>query len=441
MITDSQNLWREKATDMKGREELVENYKCYLETLPQWKNLALNTFAQSSLKSFLDIGLPDKTREDWKFTNPRKNMLTKILRPKKNEYAHDLNNFVIHPESVLAIVDGNYSEELSTIPPGISLSVYSPSTTHLHQSYLKGLKSQHIDSFDALNGALANEMLFLILEEECHLKTPLTILHLNTSENVTLCPRLFIKACPSSEGHIVECFVSSIQEAYQTYAITNIHVENEAKITHIKIQNQNSSSLHYGKVEVSLSKNSFLSSLTLSIGANFSRNNIHVYLDQENARSQVDGIFILNDNDQCDNFSAIHHNSPYTYNNQLFKGVLQGTSRGIFTGKICIPKDSQKVESSQLSQNLLLSQKAQLITRPQLEIYADDVKCNHGATMGEINSDEVFYLKTRGIPENTAKEMLILGILLDVVERQESTLIKHYLQSLLRKLGSKCYAA
>ncbi len=422
---------------MKVKEDLIENYKQYLETLPSWNNPSLNAFTQSSLKAFLNLGLPDKKNDDWKFTNPQKKMLTKICRPKRKVFRNNFNDLVIHPESVLAIVDGIYSKECSTIPPGVSINVYSPSSTHLQQSSLEGLKSRYTDSFDALNGACANEMLFVTLKEGCLLRFPLTILHLNTSENSTVCPRLFLRACSSSIGHFVESFASLTQEKYQTYAITNIHVETGAKITHTKIQNQNLSSFHYGKVEATLAKNSFLSSFTLSLGADFSRNNIHVYLDEENARSQVDGLFVLNDNEHCDNFSAIYHNSPCTYNNQLFTGVLQGNSRGIFTGKIFIHKNAQKVESSQLSKNILLSPKAQLVTGPQLEIYADDVKCNHGATTGEIDPDEIFYLKTRGIPEDTAKEMLILGLLFDVVERQESTLIKHRLRRLLQQSRRK----
>ena len=423
--------------DMNDVEGLLHNYKRSLQNRPPWKNASLNTFAQSSRQSFLVQGFPDKTKESWKFTNPQKKMLKEIHSPKKTSHQTKLNPFILHPQNVIAIVNGSYSKELSQTLPGVSIHIYSTKSRDLPPSCLELLEGQHQDPFDSLNGGLTKEILFLNIDESYHSDIPLTILHLNTADEVTLCPRLIVNALRSSTGHLVEHFASSTQKEYQTYAITNIRLQESAKLNYTKIQNQNTLSFHYGKVEISLDQKASLSSLILSLGAALSRNNIHVYLNGIHAHSQVDGLFFPCHNGHCDNYSEIHHNIPYTYSDQLFKGILQEDCQGIFTGKIFIHKDAQKVESSQLSRNLLLSRKAQIITRPQLEIYADDVQCNHGATTGEINPEEIFYLKTRGIPEEMAKEMLIEAFMLDVVEKQNSPPLKKFLQPILDKIQLK----
>ena len=423
---------------MSNVENLQKHYDEGLQNhRPSWQNASLNAFAQSSRQSFLKWGLPNKKNNEWRFTNPQKKMLTKILFPLSKSSYKELNLFTIHPENVLAIVDGTYREELTHLPSGIRIDTYTSSSTHLHPSCLNVLESKHKDSFDALNGGLAKEILFLTIEDGQVLNTPLTIVHINTCEYVTHCPRLIIHTGPSAKGHLVEYFVSVAQQKYQTCAITNISLEEDANLTYTKIQHQNEHSFHYGKVEISLAKKSSLSSLIFSLGSDLARNNIHVYLNGQDAKSQVDGLFSPHNTGHCDNYVEIHHNAPYTYNDQIFKGILEGNSRGIFTGKIFIHKHAQKVESSQLSRNLLLSPKAQMITRPELEIYADDVKCTHGATTGEINPEEMFYLQTRGITETMARKMLTKAFVFDIIEKQESPSLKIFLQQLLDSIGER----
>lgn len=229
-----------------------------------------------------------------------------------------------------------------------------------------------------------------------------------------------------SELFISESFLSLEKEGLKN-TLTVLDIKENATCTYIKDTQKDSESNHVGKLKASLQASAKLHSFNLSVGLQTSRHNIEVDLNGENAEVFVDGIYLLEKDQEADHYSIINHNTPHSFSHQLFKGIVKDQSHAIFTGKILVKQDSQLIESEQLNKSIILSSKAKVNTRPQLEVYADDVKCAHGATIGQLDEEELFYLQSRAINRTTAFQMVCKGFLLEVVERVTHKKAKEYI--------------
>ena len=308
------------------------------------------------------------------------------------------------------------------LPRGVSLEVRALDA--------KSKAQPAADYFEAFNENSARNILCLKLGPTCPEDAVVILTHAEAKEGHSLCPRVRVEAASSSRCHIVEMFRGG-EYSYGRYSITRLLLEEEATLTHTKIQLEGPRAQHYGKVEATLREGASLKSFTLSCGAALARNNIHLYLEAPGARGELYGAFPLENEQHGDHYVEVHHRASSTHSDQLFKGILAGRSHGAFTGKILVARGISSIDASQLSKNLLLSRKARISTRPELEIDADDVRCTHGATVGHLQEEEMFYLTARGIPRESARRLLGLAFARDVILRQDCLEVRQLLESAL----------
>jgi Fe-S cluster assembly protein SufD len=278
------------------------------------------------------------------------------------------------------------------------------------------------NGFAALNTALFTSGLFLKIPAGVTIKAPIHLLFIGegTVEGPppAAFPRVMIVAEENSSATIIESYASPRDDGvYLTNAIIDVSLADDARLQHYKIQRESTGAFHVATTRAELGPKSSYKTTTINFGAALSRHDIRVQMDHEGAECAVDGLYMLDGNQHTDTHSVIDHRQPHCSSQQLYKGILDGKSRAVFNGKIFVRHDAQQTDARQTNKNLLLSPNARVDTKPQLEIYADDVKCTHGAAVGQIDEDEKFYLESRGINPALARNMLTYGFAEEVIER------------------------
>ncbi|PIK15277.1 Fe-S cluster assembly protein SufD [Halobacteriovorax sp. JY17] len=397
--------------------ELTENY------IKDLTALAISPAQKSSLDFFKDRGLPHTKMEDWLYTK-----LTDVL-PENFEVAtvsDQQEEAALLGEYALYFSNGHLLTSKTKLPKEITIE--ETSTAELK---LEDYGDDNKDIFAMLNATVSEKVISINVDQNFVLKTPLTIIHDSSCEGAFSTPRIHIQMNAFSECNFVEVFKGADEVKYNQAAVTNFKLEAGSRAKHVKVQIEGNMSFHAGSVNATLKKDSHFKSFTFNTGALKARHNLSVALLEAGSFASVDGLYTLDGNQHCDNFSLIHHVAEHTDSSQLFKGVLNNSSRGIFTGKVLVARDAQKVNSEQLNKNLLLTKKAHVDTRPQLEVYADDVKCAHGATVGQMSDEEAFYLQSRGLSRERAQKLLIHAYCADAISKIEDDIIENYLSNVL----------
>ena len=409
---------------------LINEVKAFHKELKKEYSEASFTLKENALSEFEKLGLPDKKEEIWKYTNASSflNVNLKLGAPKKELTTQVIEKYLISKNNNrIVFVNGNIDSSYTTLNENITLSMKKE--CELSEGF-------HKDSFELLNKATSTEEVYLEVKSNFVLEEPLEILHLTTLENDNFinCPRIHIQVGPYSKVSILEHFAcETYQESphYFVNAQTSIRCEEGSSVEHVKCQRDSSKAVHIAEVKATVKKDSAFKSFTLSLGANLARNNIKSFLEDTWAHTNIHGLFVIKENQHCDNYSVIDHKVANTTSNQLFKGVLDEKSHGVFTGKVIVNPDAQQVNSGQLNKNLLLSKSAKVNTRPILEIEADDVKCAHGATIGQIDENQAFYLRTRGVSQRKAQEILCRAFVQEALDQITHDEIKAFLSPLV----------
>ena len=379
---------------------------------------ALTKVASEELQVLKDIGLPTKKLEDYKYTNLESNLLEELVLAGPTG---DLNEKTLNslPTSHrIVFINGFYNEEASNLPGDLEIEETKVTATAK-------------DPIEAITLAGAQKSYKLTVPANKKVAAT-TIVHFhNDSKESTTLPNLVINAGSSSESSFLELFFSGGQAKTQSLARTELNLEKNAKLNHHKAILTDLPHVHVGKLVAELDRDAQLYSLTFSAAGSLNRNNIEINVNGEGAHVTANGLFTARGEQHQDNFSHIHHKAAHTTSDQIFKGIIDDSGHGIFTGKVVIHRDAQQVDASQLNKNLLLSKKAHVDTRPQIEVYADDVKCGHGATVGQINQDEVFYLESRGIPKAKAQKIICHAFGQEVIESSPVSEFKSYLSNQL----------
>lgn len=394
-------------------DSIVKNSKALLT-----KAVDLSPSYQSAMKGaqeqFIASGIPTKKNEDWIYTNIGPHLSPRFYEQKES-IVQDVPASVLDKRGMIIFNNGFFNKFLSHLPEGIELDAVTPEETFF-------------DSFDALNFGTSLSPLSLKIKKNTVVNFPVTIVHLvdDVGVNKIVSPRLKITAEENTNVRFMELFESTNRDLFQytTNAVTKFILKPNAVIEHVKIQKEALNATHIGLTNAEVANSAKFKSVTVDIGLLVARHNINVNLNAPGAESTVHGLFSLKKTEHTDVFSNIHHNADHTYSDQLFKGILSGDSHGAFTGKIVIIKDAQQSASAQLNKNLLLSKKAHIDSRPQLLVHADDVKCAHGATVGQLSKDEEFYLESRGIPKEKARKMLCFGFATDALNKIEDETIR-----------------
>lgn len=363
-------------------------------------------------------GIPNNKKEDYKYCN-----LEAVIRKEFKVITNQLNRiencnkYKLKNCFHLIIVNGTYDENLSDRIPGIQISTLEDNKNIRNKiSTLAKVKS---DAMIALNTAFSAKGLFLQIAGIP--EKPIHIINITSSrENTFINPRQFIILEKGSSATIIESFVSENNrgKVFQNH-LSEIVLEENANLKSYRIQNEDKLSYQVNTTQVSVKKHANYSTSTYTFGGLLVRNNLNVVLDSNLCETHLNGLFIAGDSQLIDNHTLVDHKFPDCQSNEMYKGVVKDKSTGVFNGKIVVQKDAQKTNAYQSSKNILLSDEATINTKPQLEIYADDVKCSHGTSTGKIDENALFYLKARGIGSDSARKLLIQAFAQEVIDKIE----------------------
>ncbi|HMG76494.1 MAG TPA: Fe-S cluster assembly protein SufD [Pyrinomonadaceae bacterium] len=398
---------------------------------PTW----LQSLRENSFEQFEQAGFPNVKQEEWKYTNVTsiaKASFVPVLTSNGTALSKDggLTRFIYEEarHSRLVFVNGMFREELSSrsaLPDNV---VAMDLREALRSSEYEATVREYLEhpvlanGFAALNTALFTSGLFLKIPRGITLDAPIHLLFIGegAAENSppAAFPRVMVVAEENSSATIIESYASPKDDGvYLTNAIVDLSLADGARLQHYKIQRESMGAFHVATTRAELGPKSSYNSTAINFGATLSRHDIHVQMDHEGAECSVDGLYMVDGSQHTDTHSVIDHRQPHCTSHQLYKGILDGKSRAVFNGKVFVRHGAQQTDARQTNKNLLLSTGARVDTKPQLEIFADDVKCTHGAAVGQIDEEEKFYLESRGINPALARNMLTYGFAEEVIEK------------------------
>jgi Fe-S cluster assembly protein SufD len=404
---------------LEGKNGYIANFARFEQSLNGHRHAWLNTIRKDALARFDELGFPSTRQEEWRFTNiaPIATTPFKPADPRPNSLTiSDISRYTVCEARCTQLVffNGFYSETLSTVkylPKGvriISLAKAFETEKALVEPALRQSDFYRHNAFTALNTAFLADGAFVYLPSGTALKEPIHLLFLSTNQPdpVVSVPRSLIIAGDGSQSSIVESYASLGRGGYFTNSLTELHVGANAAVDHYKLQRESDAAFHVAMTRVIQDRNSNYSSHSLSLGGSLVRNDLEVVLNGCGADCELNGLYVTKGQQHVDNHTTIDHAKSHCASRELYKGILDDMSSGVFNGRIVVRKDAQKTNARQTNKNLLLSKGAAINTTPQLEILADDVKCTHGATIGQLSEEELFYLRSRGIDRDAARTLL-----------------------------------
>jgi Fe-S cluster assembly protein SufD len=393
---------------------------------------SLLPFRKAGLALFAELGFPTLQNEDWRFTNvaplaklPFEPMFAAPVVNGAETKALDGFAFAKLAETRLVFVNGHYSPELSSVeklPAGVkvgSLAAALNSDAALAEKYLGRCTPAPDDAFAALNQAFFLDGAFVHLPDGVDVKTPIQLVYICSAKKNgdTVQPRNLIVAGANSRVTIVESYITTTDAAYFTNAVTEIFAGDNAFVEHLKFQDEAQAAFHIAAIHGEFGRASNVNIHSFALGGKLSRNNIRTKLAGEGLECILNGLYLTRGEQLADHHMVVEHAQPHCASHEYFNGILDDKSKGVFHGRILVQQIAQKTDAKQTNKNLLLSDDATADTKPQLEIYADDVKCTHGATIGQLNEESIFYLRTRGIGTDMARQMLIHAFAGEIIER------------------------
>ncbi len=417
-------------------------------------NDALEQLRRKAFDIFRSLGFPSIKNEEWKYTNVLPFLKEEYEVPvqqqslSKEDFDKAAALVAAHQQEIqhslkgenkgayrLVTINGQISFELSILPEDGHLKIIPIAEAELEkefQQYFGTIATIEQNAFAALNTALYYEGLYINVPRAYQLDQPLHIVNVLIANAPALMqPRHLIVLGAQASAEIVETTISdkNIQPVLVN-SVTEIAVAENAHFHHYDIQTGNSGLRFIKRVEATQERDSNYSNYTFTLpGADLVRNNLVLHLNQENLESHLYGLYLTAGTQLVDNHTEVHHKKPHGESNQLYKGVLLDQSKAVFNGKIFVYQDAQKTNAFQQSNNVLFSEKATVNAKPQLEIFADDVKCSHGTTIGQLNDEALFYLKSRGISEQTAKNLMVNAFAFDVTQKVKIAPIRTYLEN------------
>ena len=394
---------------------------------PKW----LAPLREAGIASFADQGFPTLKDEDWRFTNVAPivklpfHLASKAAVNGAESKAINDSVFAKLPGQRLVFVNGFFSAKLSSLKPvagGVrieSLSAALAKDSALIEKHLGQYAHTANNTFAALNQAFFADGAFIFVPAGVEMDGLVQLIYIPSAEQrgETILPRNLIIAEANSKLTVVESYLSTANIAYLTNAVTELVAGDNATVEHIKLQDEAAAAFHIATISGEFGRASNVSVHSFALGAKLSRTNIRTKLAGEGLECILNGLYLTRGEQLADHHMIVEHAQPHCASHEYFNGILDDKSKGVFHGRIYVHHVAQKTDAKQTNKNLLLSDDATADTKPQLEIYADDVKCTHGATIGQLNDEAIFYLRSRGIPEKTARRMLIHAFAGEIIER------------------------
>jgi Fe-S cluster assembly protein SufD len=399
-----------------------------------------------------ELAIPTKRDEEWRFTDLSTLLQINFQKPEINTVASEITEFVLPEAPIrLVFVNGIYSPNLSSVselPAGLIVSNLAQLPVN-HRSkvgqYL-ATKEGVTDVFTALNTAGLTDAAVIWAAKNTIVETPIHLLFLSLeSEKATISqPRCLVVAESGSAITIIEEYTNKSNQETAVYfsnAVTEIFLEQNAQLSHTRIQKESVKAFHIGKTAISQARDSHYTCNAISVGAKLSRHNLEVLQTGEQTETTLNGLTIAVGEQLADTHSLMAYTKPYGTSNQLHKCIVSDKAAAVFNGKVFVPKAAQLTNANQLNRNLLLSPKARVDTKPQLEITADNVKCSHGATVGQLEADEIFYLQSRGINEADARKLLIDAFAAEIINQLPIASQRNQLSQLIREITATPHQA
>lgn len=422
---------------MSLKEKIISTYNSSGKSVSG--NSKIAEIKKQAIAVFEEKGFPSSKEEDWKYTSLKS--LLKVdycIASKENNDLNlsDIQEFFIDIDSYkVVVVDGFFSNKLSSIDTEkITISSMKKALELNKDIVLNHLSNiaPADNSMVALNTISHSDGVFINIPNNTILDKPIQVIHIATgiSGETLIQPRNLIVVGKNADAKVIERHQSITENSIFTNSVTEISVDENSHYYHYKLQNDKSNASIVDNTFVAQNSYSNAYVNTFSFGGNITRNNLAFSLNKENAVANLNGISLLNDKQQVDNFTFVDHKVPNCDSHELYKGIYDDASRGVFTGKIMIRKDAQNTNGNQQNNNLVLSEKAQISAKPQLEIYADDVKANHGCTIGQLDEEALFFIRSRGVSEKEAKALLMYAF---ASEALKNVKIKE-LETLINKL-------
>lgn len=430
---------------MELKEKLVSSFMAFEDTVDV--NSPIHDIRTDAIKTFENEGFPTKKLEAWKYTS-----LNSVLKhdysvfPKhenalefkdvKKYFIHDIDSYKI------IFVDGKYSSYLSqTTHDGLDVCLMSAALTKpkyrlVIENYFNKIAEKN--SLSALNTAFSSEGAYIHIPKNKLVEKPIQIIHFSTGNEAALMlqPRNLIVAEENSHVQIIERHQSLNDNPVLTNSVTEIFANKRAIVDYYKIQNDKQTASLIDNTFINQKQESVAKVHTFSFGGKLIRNNLNFYQNGERIDSTMKGITIIGNKQHVDHNTLVHHIEPNCESHQDYKGIFDDNSTGVFNGKVVVEKEAQKTNAYQANNNILISDKASINTKPQLEIFADDVKCSHGCTIGQLDDSALFYLRSRGIPEKEARALLMFAFSNNVLDSVKIPEIKNRITRIIaNKLG------
>lgn len=430
-------------TDIK--QYYINQFDEFEKSLNGEKSSDFHKVRKEAINKFAELTFPTQKDEEWKYTN-----ISPLIKhnfspaPAKIKVSSKLISKFLFDKmehSLLVFVNGNFSPELSKlidIPKGVEIGSLAEALKN-DNPIVKKHFGKYVDNqnyfFTTLSTAFTKDGAFIYVHDGKVVEDPIHIIFLTTSgsEKIITQPRNLFVAGKNSQVTIIEHYVSDEESVYFTNSVTEIIADENAIVDHIKLQEESKNAFHIARMEVDQERSSNFSSHLISYGAEISRNDFNARFNDEGSECMLNGLFIIDGGQLFDAHTMIDHAKPHCNSHEHYKGILQDKARGVFNGKVMVRRDAQKTNAFQENNTILLSDDAVMNTKPQLEIFADDVKCSHGATIGKLNDEAKFYLKSRGIGEESATAMLIHAFASDVITSIKIPALRDYLEEIISK--------
>jgi Fe-S cluster assembly protein SufD len=417
--------------------ELFDQQKTRAAAQPRW----LQSLRQEALDRFAETGFPTTHNEDWRFTNvaPVANTQFDPAVPvsvdERQLDAFNTSDFACE----LVFVNGHFVPGLSRIaamPQGVnfgSLAAQLENSPASVEPHLGRYLNFRRDAFAALNTALFEDGVFIEVPQGVQVECPIYVLFVTVPGTAPTMnhPRNLIVVGESAQVTVVEDYVSLGEGTTFSNAATELVAGDNAHVSHYMIVREGDQAYNFSTLRIQQGRDAKVATHSLLLSGALVRNNVHPVLAGEGSECLINGLFMANGRQHMDNYMLVEHASPHCDSRQFYNGILNGHSHGVFHGRIIVHKDAQKTDAKQTNRNLLLSDDAQIDTKPQLEIYADDVKCTHGATIGQFDENALFYLRSRGLDEASARHVLLLAFANECLDRMSSAQVRSHLERLV----------
>ncbi len=410
----------------------IAEYEKTADLLPGQSLAWLKTLRAEAFNCFSDQGFPSLREEEWRYTNVSA-IEKKLFAPSLDlsEAVFDqalLTENQLEGALTIVLINGRFSKQHSSLEGldkdilVLSMADALEQKPELLERYLSKAVSNEEHSFVAFNTAWFSDGLFVHIPAKKVVDQPIQLLHVVTETECLASTRNVLIAEEMAEVNVIETFVG-VDDNYLTASVTEVFVEKNASLSLYKVQSEGEKAYHFGGTYVKQARDSRFNHHNFAFGGLLARNDVHTDLDIA-SECDLNGLYLGNKRQHIDNHTRINHLKPHAISNELYKGVLNQRARGVFQGMVYVAEDAQKTDSAMNNRNLLLSNDAEADTKPQLEIYADDVKCAHGVTVGQLDEKSIFYLQARCIDEETARNMLTFAFANEMVDKVKLKVLK-----------------